>query len=144
MKIALAAALVAIASPVLAWEAGTDGTLCTLTHAEPGVDVRLTFDPTIPLYTISVAGDGPWPVAPAFAMQFVGPRPNTITTDRHVLGPDRARLTVADRGFGNVLDGLAFNRSALARSGDRIVEMSLDTAAEAVEAFRNCGATPSV
>jgi len=130
--------------PATAREAGSEGTICTLTHAQDGAAVRLTFDPTVPLYTIAVAGPDPWPVAPEFSMTFEGARPNTIRTQRHVLTPDLGTLRVSDRGFGNVLDGLEFNTLARATSGAVTVAISLEGAAPAVRAFRACGQTPSV
>lgn len=133
-----------LATPAAAWQAGVDGALCTLTHVEGDAQVRLTFDPSVPLYTIAVSGAEPWPTAPGFSMTFEGPRPNTIRTDRHILSLDRGTLSVSDRGFGNVLDGLQFNTTALAVSGAAVVEVSLDGAAAEVEAFRACGQTPSV
>ncbi len=121
-----------------------DGALCTLTHVEDDLAMRLTFDPSVPLYTITVSGPEPWPVAPEFGIRFDGPQPNTIRTDRHVLSPDLQRLSVSDRGFGNVLDGLQFNDTATAFSGEATVTVSLTGAAPEVEAFRACGLTPSV
>lgn len=137
-------ALTLIAPGAFAWEAGVDGRLCTLTHTEDGADVRLTFDPSVPLYTIAVSGAEPWAVATEFSMRFDGPRPNTIRTNRHVVSPDLGTLSVADRGFGNVLDGLEFNTTATATSGAVTVRMSLDGAAPEVAAFRSCGQSPSV
>ena len=136
-------ALLAV-SPATAWEAGVDGALCTLTHHEEDASVRLTFDPSVPLYTISITGTHPWPAAPGFSMTFDGPRPNTIRTNRHVRSPDLATLSVSDRGFGNVLDGLQFNTTASATSGEMTVRLSLAGAAPEVMAFRDCGITPSV
>lgn len=132
------------ATPAAAWEAGVDGPFCTLTHAEGDTAVRLTFDPSVPLYTIAITSSDPWPVATQFSMSFDGLQPNTIRTDRHVLSPDFNVLSVSDRGFGNVLDGLQFNATAIAASGGTTVRISLDGAAPEVEAFRSCGQTPSV
>jgi hypothetical protein len=53
-------------------------------------------------------------------------------------------LTVTDRGFGNVLDGLQHNEAATALAGSASLSVSLDGAAPAVEAFRDCAQTPSV
>jgi hypothetical protein len=69
-------------------------------------------------------------------MEFFGPRPLAIGTDRH--SADGATLTVRDSGFGNVLDGLEFNTNAVATSGARRVQIALDAAAPAVQAFRAC------
>ncbi len=144
MRVLLTAALILFASPTLAWEAGVDGNLCTLTHAEEGANVRLTYNPSVPLYTITVTAPEPWPVETRFGMAFYGAQPNTILTDRHVLSPDRLSLSVSDRGFGNVLDGLQFNEAATGFTGVAVVAMSLEGAAPEVEAFRACGQVPSV
>ncbi|GAB5448074.1 hypothetical protein [Gymnodinialimonas sp.] len=143
-RIVLSIALLLHAPAATAWEAGVDGRLCTLTHTEGDTAMRLTYDRSVPLYTIAVSGAEPWPVAPQFTMTFDGPRPNTIRTDRHVLSPDLNTLSVSDRGFGNVLDGLQFNETAAATSGALTVRVSLDGAASEVEAFRTCGQTPAV
>lgn len=143
MRYVLATIALCTALPATAWEAGTDGPLCTLTHSAPDATVRLTYDPSVPLYTITMTGDAPWPVAAIFGMTFDGPRPNTIQTDRHVLSPDRSALSVSDRGFGNVLDGLQYNDTATGFSGGARVTVSLDGAAEPVAAFRACLIAPT-
>lgn len=102
----------------LAWQAGGDGRVCTLAHREDGVDVILTYDAAGPLYTITVTQPEPWPPAPLFSMIFDGAAPFTITTDRHVLSNGDRSLTVTDRGFGNVLRGLAENTTARCRPPD--------------------------
>jgi hypothetical protein len=61
-----------------------------------------------------------------------------ISTGRHVLSEDGRTLSVRDRGFGNVLNGLEFNVVALAATGDRVVSIDLDGAAPEVAAFRAC------
>lgn len=132
----------ALPLPATAWEASSEAGLCLLRHQEPGHTVELTFDPSGPLYTITLSGEEAWPEASVFAMQFNGPRPIFIQTGAQVLSADRRALTVADRGFGNVLDGLQFNRTARASLGTREVQISLDGAAPAVEAFRTCGTAP--
>lgn len=141
--IAAVALFATMAAPARAWEAGVDGGLCTLTHSEGDISVRLTFDPSVPLYTITLTASDPWPVAPEFAMQFDGAQPLTIRTDQHVLSPDRRSLSVSDRGFGNVLDGLQFNATAQGLSGPASVAVSLDGAAPEVAAFRACGQVPT-
>jgi hypothetical protein len=50
---------------------------------------------------------------------------------------------VSDRGFGNVLNGLAGNRTATGFSGAASVTVSLEGAAAEVAAFEACGAAPS-
>ena len=100
--------------------------------------MELTYDPDGPLYAITVTLPEPWPEAPSFAMRFDGPQGRTIATDRHQLSNNGRSLTVTDRGFGNVLDGLQFNVSTTAVSGDTGVTIPLDGAAEEVEKFRTC------
>lgn len=142
MRRALALILALVPYQAAAWEASIDGALCVLTHGTEALDIRLTFDPGGPLYTITLTrAEAPWPEAALFALQFSGPRPNLITTDRHVT--DGRSLSVTDRGFGNVLDGLQFNDTATALTGDTAVSFPLDDAAPAVAAFRACIATPS-
>ena len=53
---------------------------------------------------------------PIFAIAFVGDSPFEITTNRHALSDDGQTLTVRDRGFGNVLNGMEFNTTAILRS----------------------------
>lgn len=124
-------------STAQAWEF-TPGLPCRLTHDTGSAQVELTYDPTGPLYSITVTVSEPWPDAPAFGMRFDGPQGRAIGTDRHVLSEGGRALTVMDRGFGNVLDGLQFNHTAWAMSGDRQVSFALDGAAEPVAAFRAC------
>ncbi len=125
-------------APVHAWEFSA-APICTLTHSEPGAEVRLTYDPRGPLYTITLTGPD-WPSDEVFAIRFDGPRPLTITTNRQQIeGP---ALTVTDRGFGNVLNGLEFNQTATAILGDTALPISLTDAAEPVRAFRACVSAP--
>jgi len=119
--------LALLASPAVAWEF-TPTPICTLTHRQAQVDVTVTYDPALP------------PDAAQFGLTFNGPRGLAIGTSRHVLSGDRQSLTVADTGFGNVLDGLQFNDSATATTGTAVVTFDLTDAAPAVEAFRNCPA----
>lgn len=138
----LALALGCAALPARAWVAGVDGAICTLEHRAEGVEVRLTHDPSLPLYTIAIRLDRPWPEAPVFAIRFEGPRGLTISTRRHAVDDGGRRLSVADTGFGNVLDGLQFGDRALAVAGDRVVTIDLAGAEPEVAAFRACrGAT---
>lgn len=129
--------------PAMAWEARS-GRICELIHDGPNASVRVTYDPAIPEYTISITPQRPWPAGPIFAMRFDGPRGNTITTDRHILSDGGATLTVTDSGFGNVLNGLEFNHTATALLGDRAVAVPLDGASPAVRDFRACAAGQSV
>jgi hypothetical protein len=115
--------------------------VCTLRHAGEAAEVVVTFDPGIPEYAISVTlAEGRWPEAPVFAIAFLGPAGLTITTDRHVLSADGRTLSVTDRGFGNVLNGLERNAGALATAGGTTAPVSLDGAVEPVRAFRDCPA----
>ena len=132
-----AALLLVAATPAMAWEARS-GAVCELTHDGAMAQVRVTFDPVIAEYAIAISPDEPWDAGRVFAIRFDGPRSLTISTDRHVIGDGGGTLTVTDRGFGNVLDGLEFNDTATALLGDREVAVALDGAAPAVQAFRVC------
>lgn len=142
-KIILTAVLATLPLPSLAWEAGIDGRLCTLEHSGEEAEVRLTYDPAIPEYSIAIRRAEPWPVAAVFAMRFEGERGNVIQTTRHVLSADGRTLSVTDRGFGNVLDGLEFNEIARGLAGSADVVIDLDGAAPEVSAFRSCILAPS-
>lgn len=132
-----------VPATAFAWQAGGDGRVCTLAHSEGGVDILLTYDASGPLYTITVSRPEPWPTAPLFSMIFDGAAPFTITTDRHVLSDGGRSLAVTDRGFGNVLRGLAENASARLNSGLASVDVSLEGAAPEVAVFEDCGVVPS-
>lgn len=129
-------------APALAWDVKS-GRICELVHDGENAFVRVTYDPAIPEYAIAITPLDPWRQGPTFAMRFDGPRGITITTDRHVISPDGTTLTVTDRGFGNVLNGLEFNQTATALLGDRAVAVSLDGAAPAVRDFRACAISPT-
>ena len=120
-----------------AWEF-TPGLPCRLTHQSAEAAIELTYDPTQPLYTLTIIRAGPWPRAPQFEMQFDGPRAVRIGTDRHQLSQDMHALRVADAGFGNVLDGLQFNVTATALTGGVRVAFPLDGIASPLAAFRAC------
>ncbi len=139
------ASLVFLTSSVCAhaWQFGVDEGLCTLDHTGAEAVVQLTFDPSLPEYTISIQVSDTWPEGAVFAMRFEGPQGNMISTGRHVLSEDGRTLSVSDRGFGNVLNGLEFNAFALAATGDRVVTLDLSGAAEEVAAFRACVTAPS-
>lgn len=130
-----ALALLLLAAPAHAWEFSPTP-ICTLSHAEGGADVEVTYDHATSLYAIAVTSAGGWPAAPAFSIRFDGDRPNTISTARHVVADNT--LTVTDTGFGNVLDGLEFNLAATAFTQTAAVTVSLDGAAEPVQQFRAC------
>ncbi|MEO0624574.1 MAG: hypothetical protein AAFU49_05345 [Pseudomonadota bacterium] len=104
----------------------------------------MTYDPRSLDYAIALKRAVPWPDDPAFAIRFDGPRGLTISTSRHQLSEGRTVLTVTDRGFGNVLDGLQFNDTATALTGSAALSVSLDGAAPKVEAFRACTKASSV
>lgn len=142
MRLAIPFLLCAL--PAHAWEAGTRGALCTLSHAAPGAQVLLTFDPSGPEYSITVTRDTPWPTSGVFAMQFSGGQDLTISTTRHLLSDDARSLTVRDSGFGNVLRGLSANDIATALTGDAAVSVSLAGAAPEVAAFEACSNSPAV
>jgi hypothetical protein len=134
----LALTLTLLATPAAAWEFSPTP-VCTLSHETPEASVTVTHDPRQPEpYAIAVTTQGGWPEAPVFSIRFDGPRGNTISTPRHRLSADGTTLTVTDRGFGNVLDGLEFNDSATATAGGASVTLPLDGAAPAVQAFRAC------
>lgn len=139
-------ALVFLATPAAAWEAGAQGPVCFLRHATDEAEVTVTHDPRNVLpYAIELARrDTVWDVAPSFVIRFDGPAARTIATDRHLLSDGGAALTVSDRGFGNVLDGIAFNHVAIAVTGDQALVIPLAGAAPEVEKFRACTAAPGV
>lgn len=128
------------ASPAYAWDF-TPTPICTLSHAEAAADVQVTYDHSTSLYAISVTSADGWPNAPAFSIRFDGARPNVISTNRHQTRDNT--LTVSDVGFGNVLDGLEFNRTATAFTQTAAVTVSLDGAAPEVQKFRACASAPT-
>ncbi|MEM7320618.1 MAG: excinuclease ABC subunit B [Pseudomonadota bacterium] len=133
--------LLLLGCPAHAWEASI-GRICTLRHEEPQADMRLTFDPAGPEYSITVTLNGKeWRPNPVFSIAFEGPVGLTISTGRHQIGG--ASVTVTDSGFGNVLNGLEYNWSARAILGDQEISVSLAGAAPAVRAFRACVAAPT-
>ena len=131
------ALLLLIANPALAWETRS-GRICELTHQGEAARVRVTYDPAIPEYAIAITLDRPWSRGPIFAIRFDGPRGITISTDRHLILGGGTTLTVKDRGFDNVLNGLEFNDTATALLGNQAVVVALDGAGPAVRAFHAC------
>lgn len=124
--------------PASAWEA-TLGPVCTLEHETDSARILLTYDPAQPLYSIAITRkSGHWSQTGVFQMQFLGPAPLSIGTDRHVISNAGRTLTVTDRGFGNVLNGLQFNTTARAGTGRETEPFGLAGAAEPVQAFREC------
>ena len=141
MRVLIALAL--LATPAAAWEY-TPGLPCLLTHDEDGVAFELTYDPTQPVYSITITRPDPWPTSRVFSMRFTGQNTIAISTDRHTLSADGRSLTVIDRGFGNVLNGLQFNDTVEALLGEAYVAASLSGAEEPVAAFRLCQPQPGV
>lgn len=136
MRILLA--LLCSCTPALAWEA-TQGSICTLSHDTKEAQIFLTHDPSKPLYTLTITlKTHSWTPSPWFAMRFNGPTPIEIATARHVLSDDRTALTTSDTGFGNVLDGLEFNNTAMAFTQNQALRFPLDGAAPEVRKFREC------
>ena len=84
-----------LAGLATAWEA-VPGPICVLSHEEDDSKVRVTYDPTGPLYSVTVSGSEPWANAPVLGITFDGPFGLTITTNRHQI--DGASLTVSDCG----------------------------------------------
>ena len=140
MRLALALSL--LASPAAAWEF-SPSPICTLSQSTEAADVRVTYDARVPEYAMTVARrDTPWSPGPVFAIRFDGPRGLTISTDRHGLNDGGQSLTVADSGFGNVLNGLEFNDTATALLADQSITIPLEGAAPQVQKFRACTEAP--
>ncbi len=137
LRLRMLLALLILATPAQAWQF-TSGQPCLLTHETAEAQIVLTYDPVQPLYSLTITRAEPWPEAPAFHMRFDGPQGLIIGTDRHTFSEDRRSLTATDRGFGNVLDGLQYNRSAHALAGGITVSFALDGASGPVAAFRAC------
>ena len=136
MRTALAFLL--LASPAAAWEFSASP-ICTLTDTSEAGEMTVTYDPSITEYSITVTlPQGTWPDAQTFGMAFANDRPISIQTDRFTRSPDGRSLTVKDRGFGNVLNGLEFNSRAYAILGDLTVGFALDEINPAITAFRDC------
>lgn len=135
-----ALALLFLASPAAAWEFRASP-ICTLTDTSDAGEMTVTYDPAITEYAITVTlPDGIWPNGATFAMAFVGDRPINIQTDRFTRSDDGRSLTVIDRGFGNVLNGLEFNNRAYAIMGETAMGVPLDGIGPAIAAFRDCPA----
>lgn len=141
----LAILLSLLAAPAFAWEY-TASPVCTLTHSTETANLTLTYDNRADgPYAIEITrNDRAWPRDPMFLMRFDGLRPSVITTDRHVIDAESKSLTVKDRGFGNVLDGIEFNFIATAKSGEVMLIFPLTGAAPVVRRFRVCVASPEI
>lgn len=132
-----------LATPAQAWDF-TPTPVCTILNDTPSLSIRVTYDPSLPEpYTITLTRPDPWPASDTFGLRFDGPAAMTIGTSRHRLSADGRTLSVSDTGFGNVLDGLAFNGTATALAGDTAIPFDLAGARPAVEAFRACPVQPS-
>jgi hypothetical protein len=132
-----------LASPAQSWDF-TPTPICTILNDTPELQVRVTYDPSQPKpYSIALTRPDPWPVTETFGLRFNGPAAMTIGTDLHQLSNGDRTLSVTDTGFGNVLDGLAYNGTATALAGDMAVPFDLTGARPAVDAFRACGVVPS-
>jgi hypothetical protein len=137
-------ALFLLATPTQAW-VFTATPVCTILNDTPALSIRVTFDPSQPEpYTIALTRPDPWPVTETFGLSFDGPAAMTIGTSRHELSNGGRTLSVTDTGFGNVLDGLAYNGKATALVGDTAIPFELTGAGPAVEAFKACEVVPSV
>ena len=132
-----------LATPAVAWEASREGPVCFLTHEMENAEISVSHDATkaVP-YAIDLKLEGGWKNGPVFAIRFDGPRPLTITTDRHSLANET--LSVTDTGFGNVLDGISQNHVALAFTGETALVIPLAGAAPEVELFKSCTANVGV
>lgn len=137
----VAAWLMLLATPASAWEF-TPGLPCLLTHVTDDAQIELTYDPTLPLYTVTIRRADRWAWSPVFAMRFDGPARLVISTDRHRLSTDGRAVTAEDKGFGNVLNGLQFNDMAHAILGDQVVSFPLPGAHDPVQEFRDCKPVP--
>ncbi len=136
MRPALALALCLLAAPAQAWEF-SPAPICTLTN-DGEASLAVTYDPASGIYAIHLTHPDGWGAGPQFSIRFDGPYPLTIATGRHRV--DGNTLTVTDSGFGNVLDGLQFNRTATAITGDLARAIDLNGAHDAVDRFRQCTA----
>ena len=129
-----------LASPAAAWEFSASP-ICTLIDTSATGELTVTYDPAITEYAITVTlSDGTWPTAQTFSMAFADDRPISIQTDRHTISADGRSITVKDRGFDNVLNGLEFNKRAYAMAGDLTVGIDLTGIRPALQAFRDCPA----
>ncbi|MGJ8602805.1 MAG: excinuclease ABC subunit B [Marivita sp.] len=124
-----------LTGPAAAWDFSLQP-ICTLSHRGQEMDVTVTFDPALAEYALHLTRPGGWPEAPVFSLRFEGAAGQTISTSRHVITLNT--LTVRDSGFGNVLDGLAFNSRAVAVLGALNVGVDLEGATAEVAAFREC------
>lgn len=131
------------ATPAAAWEASREGPVCLLTHQTDEARVVVSHDLREALpYAIELTSNEGWRPGPVFAIRFDGPGRRTISTNRHEVAGNTLRVT--DRGFGNVLDGIALNHLAIAVTGDTALVIPLAGAAPEVEEFKACSANLGV
>ena len=140
-----ALAFLTLATPAAAWDF-QPLPVCTLSFDNGKATVRVTYDPAeAEPYAITLdRRDQMWVDAPVFALWFDGPAQAMIRTDRHKLSNNDARLTVTDKGFDNVLGGMALNHVVTAMLGDQIIVLPLIGAAAEVERFLACRANPAL
>ncbi|MEO1679421.1 MAG: hypothetical protein AAFU80_14815 [Pseudomonadota bacterium] len=135
------ALLLATTLPAAAWEV-VPADICTVEHVGESAQVTLTYDHRSREYAIEIERlNGAWPAAPAFSIRFDGAGALVISTPRHTLSPDGRTITARDTGFGNVLNGLEFNDTATAFTGQAAETLDLrgdKPAAPAIAAFRAC------
>ena len=133
------ALLLSAAAPALGWETRSDS-VCRIEADTPAARVTIAYDPVRTLYAIFLTRSAPWPDASSFSIRFDGARPNVIATDRHFFpNGDSRTVSVVDRDFGNVLDGLAAGGVAhIGFDGEGTTMIPLTGAAPAVTAFRAC------
>lgn len=137
MRIALIFAMMPL--PSLAWEFSPDP-ICTLTHSAPDADIVITYNVDLPEYTLHIIlRGGVWADTDTFQLIFGGGRGGAIGTTQQAISGDGTTLTVRDSGFGNVLDGLEFNRRmGVVTDAQMMFDVALDDAVPAVRAFRAC------
>ena len=131
-------ALMLILAPVqaFAWEF-SPVPVCTLSHETDEAELVITHYPAVPEYRLEIELAGAtWATSATFGMAFQGGAELTIGTDRHRM--DGQTLSVADRGFRNVLDGLEFNSVATAFTERQAISFSFSGAQRPVKDFRDC------
>lgn len=130
--------LTLLSTPASAWDFAATP-VCTLSRQGDDLGVTLTYDPMLPEYVLTLSlPDGTWPQGPVFAMTFANWRPAMIQTDQHQLSGNRRQLSVRDRGFGNVLDGLEYGDATQANTGGMTVSINTTGISGAMQAFRQC------
>ncbi len=129
-----------LTTPAYAWEF-SPSPICTLTETSDEGTITVTYDASLPEYAITITlAETTWPDALDFGMAFAGGDALSIGTNRQIISGDGKTLTVKDRGFGNVLNGLEFNTRAYAMAGDFTIGFDLNGIKPAITAFRDCPA----